>query len=290
MNTNDRYRDIKLNICGYAQQDKTIKAVIAIGSSTRSDMPADEYSDLDLIIVTDSPDRWYSGEYQELFGNVSISFIEPTLVGGRERRCVYDDDRDVDMIIFTPEQFGKVLREGVAEWVMNRGWKLLYDGGDHAEMIPQFVERKVTHEIMSAEKFENTVNDFFFHNIWACKKLRRGELWSAIMCIDTYLNNLLLKMIEQYQLCVDDTDVWHDGRFLDRWADKSVLDELKNCFAHYDKDDCKSALLATHKLFVRLARTVADKRGHAYSEKVEKCALSYITGTIDNEMRLWKES
>ena len=35
MNTNDRYREIKRKICGYAEQDEAIKAVIAIGSLTR---------------------------------------------------------------------------------------------------------------------------------------------------------------------------------------------------------------------------------------------------------------
>ena len=32
-------------------------------------------------------------------------------------------------------EFENALKEGVAEWVMNRGWILLYDGGGYAEMI-----------------------------------------------------------------------------------------------------------------------------------------------------------
>ena len=277
MNTNDRYHDIKQSLRRYAGQDGAIKAVAAIGSSTLPDVPADEYSDLDLIIVTDSPEGWYSGEYPEKLGNVSISFIEPTLGGGKERRCIYDGDRDVDMIIFTPRQFENALREGAAEWVMNRGYALLYDGGGYTELIPQFVSHGISRPVMTCEDFANTVNDFYFHNIWACKKLRRGELWSAKMCIDSYLKERLLKMIEEYQLCTADTDVWHDGRFLDRWADSSVLDELKNCFAHYDKEECRAALSATHRLFARLARAVADKRAFAYPEKAEECARAYIT-------------
>ena len=70
MNKNERYHDIKQKLVEYARQDKAIKAVIVIGSSTRYDVPADEYSDLDLIIVTGSPDRWYSGEYPELSGQI----------------------------------------------------------------------------------------------------------------------------------------------------------------------------------------------------------------------------
>ena len=65
----DRYRDIKQKLCKYAGQDEAIKAVIAIGSSTRFDVPADEFSDLDLIIVTNCP-------RQVVFGGISRKIWE----------------------------------------------------------------------------------------------------------------------------------------------------------------------------------------------------------------------
>ena len=81
----DRYIDIKEKIIEYASRDEDIKAIIAIGSSTREEVRADEYSDLDLIIVSDNPDRWYSGDYPNLLGDVRISFIEPT--SPRDKEC-----------------------------------------------------------------------------------------------------------------------------------------------------------------------------------------------------------
>lgn len=272
----ERYSEIKSSIIGYAGRDGDILAVIAIGSSTRESVPADEYSDLDLIIVTEAPEKWYSGEYPELFGNVSISFVEPTLGGGKERRCIYDGDKDVDMIIFTPAQFEKALEEGVAAWVMDRGYVFLYGAERYSELAKRYVSPVVPSPEMTEEEFVNLTNDFYFHNIWAYKKLRRGELWSAKISIDAYLKSILLKMIEQYQLAVTGADVWHDGRFLDRWADPSVLAELRSCFAHYDAEDCKKALDATHALFARLASAVAEKRGFAYPAAAEKCAAEYL--------------
>lgn len=52
----DRYTDIKTKLCQLAEKDDDIRAVIAIGSSTRENSPADQFSDLDLIIVTESPE------------------------------------------------------------------------------------------------------------------------------------------------------------------------------------------------------------------------------------------
>ena len=276
MSINGRYADIAQNLCACAEKDKNIRAVIAIGSLARQQAAADEFSDLDLIIVTNEVQRWYSGEYPMLLGKVSISFIEPTLGGGKERRCIYEGGRDVDMIIFTPEQFSKALKNGEAGWVMNRGYKLLYDIDGLSELIPQYVTLGVSPPEMTGEEFDNLVSDFYFHNIWASKKLRRGELWAAKMCIDAYLKNKLLKIVEQYRLCMGVADVWHDGRFLDSWAESDVLDELEGCFAHYDTADCERALLATHRLFARLSRAAAKKKGFFYDKEAERCAYSFI--------------
>ena len=63
----DRYQDIKAKILEYANKDEDIKAIVAIGSSTRKEIKADEFSDLDLFVVTNDPEKWYSGEQEKRF-------------------------------------------------------------------------------------------------------------------------------------------------------------------------------------------------------------------------------
>lgn len=278
----DRYKDIKSRLLKYAHSDEDIKAVVAIGSSTREFTPADEFSDLDLIIATSSPERWFSGEYPALLGNVSISFIEPTLGGGMERRCIYDADRDVDMIIFSPEQFEAAITDGTMKIVMNRGYNVLYDSQGYTELIGQYVRLGTSAPAMNEDRFINTVNDFYFHCIWAYKKLKRGELWSAKMCVDSYLKSRLLKMIEVY-CSLTGADVWHDGRFIDRWADEEILSQLRQCFAHYDKGDILRALRETHELFHMAAKAYAGAVGFDYPEGAKKCAEDYIFEVDEND-------
>ena len=272
----DKYFQIKSKILESAESDDDIKAIVAIGSSTRSDVKADEYSDLDLFIVTSNTEPWFSGEYPKRFGNVSISFIEDTLGGGRERRCIYDEDKDVDMIVLTPEQFETAIKEGVAQWVMNRGYAVLYDSMDYASLLKEHITHSVTSPSMTEEEFLNMINDFYFHNIWAYKKLKRGEIWSAKTCVDSYLKRYLLRMIELYCYKVSGADVWHDGRFIDRWAGEEILTELKECFAHYDKDDIKNALIKTHELFTRITKGLAEVLGYEYPIGAEACAKAYL--------------
>ncbi len=91
------------------------------------------------------------------------------------------------------------------------------------------------------------------------RKLMRKESYHMDKHAD--IKNNLLECAEQ------DTDIK---------AVVVIVRKLKSCFAHYDKDDIKDALMVTHKLFDRLAQTVAEILGYAYPYEAEKCAQKYI--------------
>lgn len=196
----DKYKKIKNRLYSFAEMDENIKAVVLIGSSTRDTVMADKYSDLDVIIATNNTEKWLYGDYPEQLGDIKISFVEPTLGDGKERRVLYEGALDVDMIIFTPDQFETAIKEGVASWVMNRGYKVMYDSAGYSELLLKYVSHKIPDNSISEPEFINMVNDFYFHTVWAVKKLFRGELWSAKMCIGAYLKNYLLKIIELYSI------------------------------------------------------------------------------------------
>ena len=265
----DRFKNIKEKLLALAKEDEDIKAIVLIGSSTRDTVKADEYSDLDVVIATEKPEGWLYGDCPEKLGGVKISFVEPTLGGGKERRMLYEGSLDVDMIVFTPDQFEKAIREGVASCVMNRGYEIMYDAEEYSALLKEYISHELKPTDLSEPEFINMVNDFFFHTIWASKKILRGELWTAKMCIDAYLKKYLLKMIEMYSVSKYHVDVWHDGRFLDQWAEMEILSDLEKCFAHYDREDMVSSLLATLDLFCRLASQTAEMKEYKYPKEAE---------------------
>lgn len=71
-------------------------------------------------------------------------------------------------------------------------------------------------------------------------------------------------------------DVWHNGRFLERWVDKEILSDLEKCFVHYNKKDMVSALSATQNLFSRLASQTAEMRGYRYPQEAEDYAKNLL--------------
>ena len=166
---------------------------------------------------------------------------------------------------------------GECKWI-DIGYVVLYDATGYAGLLEKYISREISHADLSEAEFTNMVNDFFFHTVWAAKKILRGELWTAKMCIDAYLKNYLLKIIEMYSASKNDVDVWHTGRFLDRWAEKDILKNLEKCFAHYDKEDMMTALLATEELFSRLACQTAGLKGYQYPQKAENYAKELLKG------------
>lgn len=269
----DRYSEIKKRLMDIAKADETLTAVIAIGSSVREYPSADEYSDIDLIIGTTNPESWLYGDMPSKLGEVMISFVEPTLGGGLERRMLYDGSLDVDLIVFTPEQLENAVKCGAAAEVMNRGYSVMHDSMGITKLVKEYTKPDTRHIEMSESEFANKAEDFWFHTVWASKKILRGELWTAKMCIDAYLKNHLLSVIEFNKYLSDSSDVWHCGRFLEKWAGDENVSALKSCFAHYDREDMISALKNTAELFSANAKSAAKISGYSYPEKAEKYAM-----------------
>lgn len=204
----ERFQEIRNRLLQLCEEREDIKAALVIGSWCRREKGADEYSDLDLILVCDRPEELlYREEWVNRLGRVACSFLEDTMEDQKERRVLFEGSLDVDFVIVDTEVFDTALK--------NHG----IDG-----------------------------------------ILGRGEIWTAKMCGDAYLKNLLLRMMEWYEICRNgkNYEVWHDGRMLEQWAEEPIVQELKSCFAHYDREDIKKALKHTEHLFTRLARVCAN--------------------------------
>src|SRR3712207_1019319 len=80
----------------HSQQD--IRAVVVVGSRARTDHPADDHSDLDLVVVTTDSNRYLSQtDWLKLLGTSWLTFLEKQAVGeGLERRVLFEGALDVD--------------------------------------------------------------------------------------------------------------------------------------------------------------------------------------------------
>jgi aminoglycoside 6-adenylyltransferase len=120
----------------------------------------------------------------------------------------------------------------------------------------------------SQGEFTNAVNEFFFHCVWARKKLMRGERWVAYRCVNAHLKSLLLRLLEWLMRARHgaDYDTRYDGRYLERWLDPELLPALRASFSAYGAADISRALAATESLFTAVAQEAAQRLGYPFPE------------------------
>ncbi len=295
----------------WAQSQPDIRAALLVGSQARIDRPADEWSDLDIIVIATRPEYYLA--QTDWVANVGVpwlTFIEKTGTGDeRERRVLFAGGLDVDFALIPsgkvqqlllvlrlqrrfplllrllPRGMARQFRQGLADFadLARRGMQVLLDKDGIAADLQLVTAETVPHRPPAPNEFLEVVNDFWYHTVWTVKKLRRGELWVAKSCGDGYLKHLLLRVMEWHARAAHgwDYDTWHGGRFLEQWADPRAVQGLRQAFAYYDENDVGRALLATMDLFRWLATETARLLGYPYPSEAEAQVTELVKNYLE---------
>jgi aminoglycoside 6-adenylyltransferase len=272
-------RELEPQLVRWGEQEENVRALAIVGSRARTEVPADEWSDWDVVVFARDPaallvlENWVA-----TFGRPRLTFLEPTAVGDQlERRVLYEDGTDVDFAIVPVE----LLEHPAVAHVASRGIRVLLDKeGELGRRLADLPEPAPPLPPDEASLRELTA-DFFYHAVWAARKLRRGEVFTAKRCVDSYMENVLLRILEwRTQADKPDVDTWHAGRFVERWADPAALDEFRGTFAAYDEADVRRALFASMDFFRKQARETAGLLGLAYPADVDEFATDLVKKTL----------
>jgi aminoglycoside 6-adenylyltransferase len=310
MNNHGAYTAIIEKITAWAKGQKDICAVMIIGSRARTNLPADEWSDLDVVVFARRPEMYLEDSgWLTALGKPFCTFTESTPLEERERRVLFDGMLDVDFA-FIPNALAKGLKwlariERRAPWllgmlpkkvkglikkadgfkdILRRGFRVLVDKDGIEKYFTLFLsEQKKAKEPPSPHQFNELVNDFLYHLVWTVKHLKRGELWWAKSSLDMRMKWQLLILLEWHAKSIHgwDYDTWMEGRFLECWADPRAVADLRRVFAAYDEADMARALIATMELFRRLARETAGNLKYQYPDETD----ARITEWVLNQTR-----
>jgi aminoglycoside 6-adenylyltransferase len=274
----------------WAKPQSDIRAVVLVGSNSRSDHPADEWSDIDILLIASTPQPYLdSTEWLASFGKLLFNIVERTSTGEIwVRRVLFESGLDVDFIVLSP-QIVRLNFPGipVVIEILQRGRQVLIDKDGLFNFWSDEITSRSVIQPPSRDVFLEVVNDFWFHTVWTAKKLRRGELWVATTCNNVYMKRILLQMMEWYTQATQgcERDVWFDGRFIEQWASPWVVKEVPKVIAHYDDDDVWRALKASMELFQQLASKTAEHWQYPYPvyqvEKVIEWVTECHLGKVD---------
>jgi aminoglycoside 6-adenylyltransferase len=242
----------------WAARRPDVRAALLVGSTARTETPADEWSDVDLALFVDDPAPYLGGsEWLAPFGATLLTFVEQTAVGGsRERRVLFADGLEADFAIFAAADLEHLAADSGALETLRRGYRVLHDEIGAEPLLQR--GRPVQPQRSSLEEL---ANDVWYHALWAAKKLRRGERWVARSCVDCYLHGRIVELAAVHALALDPrTDTWHGGRFLEQWGRDDVVGELWASLVR-GPEDVAGALRRTVALFERLADETAELLG-----------------------------
>jgi len=263
-------------IAAWAADEASISGVIVVGSRARTATPADAYSDTDVVLVCDDSEPYIADDtWVAAFGNPVLTFVEPTALRVRyERRVLYDDGGDVDLVPITFENAASALASSSAGDLVGRGIRVLVDKtGELAKLLEsRRDEAGALPWPPVATEVANLVGDFWYHVLWTARKLRRGELWIAHECLNSNQLHILRRFTEWEALAASDgqVDVWFRGRYLERWARPDTVKRLRDATARYDAADVRRALMAGADLFAELAPPIVAAAGAPYPVEAER--------------------
>lgn len=286
VSVHELYERLTKRFVEWAETKRDIRAAIILGSRARTEYPADEWADLDVVVVTSSPDSYVSSAgWVKDIGNPLLTFIEPTSGGDElERRVLFEGMIDVDFAIFPLAKAQALIQGGMnavqAANAFGRGFRVILDKDGMASKLEALVSstKTVAPQPPTQGEFLQVVNDFLYHAVFTAKHLKRGELWWAKMSSDCYMQHLLLRMVEWYtRACHGWTyDTWFRGRFLEKWADPEVVAQMRNVFSHYEEVDVKRGLLAVMSMFRKIAMDTAARLEYPYPEEADSRIKEWI--------------
>ncbi len=292
------YEKLIGSFVAWAEKETAITSAVVIGSRARTDHPADEWADLDLIVVTRDPARLLAHpDWLEEIGKPVLTFIEDTSNGGeKERRVLFDNGLDVDFsvipydkieMMLQPEVFAQVVEE--MSNVFGRGVRVLLDKEGQVDRLGELSirYRAPTPRLPSEGEFLQVVQDFWYHTVWTARHLRRGELWWGGSGLNGRLRDRLFNMMEWQARATKglDHDTWFRGRFLEEWADPRAVQALGSVLARYGAEDTWRGLLACMELFRWLAIETAQHWGFAYPVEGDRFASKLTKGLYDGWAR-----
>lgn len=262
-NVNSRMDLIEAAATDWALERPDVRAAFVVGSRARTDTPADRWSDLDIVLIVDDPEPYaQSAAWVSEFGTPVLTFLEETPVGQRERRVLYESGEDVDFPLFPVPALEQLEQSGAANALLARGYRLLVDEIGVDERLRGLAERSSPPAPPTQADFDQLAADFWYHALWSARKLRRGEVFVAKAGIDGHMKTRLVTLLEWHARSVDPAvDTWHEGRFLEQWADPGALSALEKAFAHYDVRDVARALWETVDLFQVVEEESARRLG-----------------------------
>lgn len=286
------YSTIESNLRAWLPAHPDISAAAVIGSRGRSrSYPADESSDLDLLLVTSTPDAYRHTGWLGDFGPLVSAVFDPhdhvAFAESLDFFAVYTEGCNVDWSLLPAEYLHRLIDDPGARArdfvhlitpTLARGFRVLHDpDGRLDQLAAAFPAEGHAFTPPSETEFVEMVENYWQFVVRVAKKLRADHRFIAFRWRGA-LRDDLLRLVEWHARLTRDLppDTWFRDKYLEQWADPRVLAVLPTLACAYDANDIRRALFTQSALFRTLAHEVAARLGYRYPEHVDAAISAWL--------------
>jgi aminoglycoside 6-adenylyltransferase len=274
------YEQVEASFVSWANKEPNIRAAIVNGSRARSYKPADEWSDLDIILFTTTPDAYSdnTGWLSEM-GDIWLMVKTIALEASPEWLVIYEGGVRVDYQIEPATgTLRQLVQRPIYEPALRRGYRILFDKDESGAETLSYTYRTMCYTLPSPAEFTELVTRLLLFAERTARVLCRGELWWAKELCDIKMKECLLQLLEWHACATNgqEHDIWRNGRFLHDWITPDAAAALPATFATYEIADIRRAMLATVDLGCQLARETAEIWRYDYPHQAEAKILDWI--------------
>jgi aminoglycoside 6-adenylyltransferase len=271
MTVKKSYELLEQKLAVWAKSQTAIWAVLVVGSRARSKYPADDWSDLDLMVyVEDKHALIDDSSWMNEFGEVWISFLNNTADGYPEWMVLYSGGLKIDFLM-TPAPSVKVPLQTIIETSPHRavyelGVRAIYlRDGQIPHLTPPARITGISHPTQS--ELENALSRYLIIAVRGAMLLNRGDMWRATDLCNSDMRRQTINMMEWHVRSIHgkNYDTWVAGRFFTQWADPRAVRALSKTYPHFENHDVWRALLGMLELYRWLVAETACRLGYTFS-------------------------
>ena len=277
------WRPLLDKVLDWAKGEDPIRAVVITGSLARGDGSSDEYSDLDVQIITRDIQAYSADDsWLDALGEVWLRF---PLNEDRPYRLVwFAGGSKVDFQFIAVDQVRAELASGAMSDEYRRGYIVALDKDGLFRQLPPSPRIFPAPPPPSAEEILAAINEFWFEAIHVAQFIRRREFWVA-KWRDWTMKVDLLRMLEWQARARGGSTVntWLLGKRIEEWADDEAIDAIKEIWAGWDAAELWRGLLTQLDLFRRASLEVCAALGLDCGAAAHREIEAYIHRLYDED-------
>lgn len=275
-------KEVLNEVVEFAKRNKVIDVLLITGSMVNPNAETDIFSDLDVVIITNSPLTFVRDKsWSNKFGEVMVSFNDKFKLEGITTYTslnLYKDYIRIDFSIWPIKLIDKISNQKKLPEFLDVGYKVLYDKKGITKKMSTPTHKAYQSEKPTEEEYNKVVNNFWWDITYIAKYLWRDQLYFA-KYMDYFIKfNLMQPMIE-WLIGVDNNWKINPGKHgseFKKYLDEKIWRELEGTFSGVDIEENWNSMFKMMNLFSKISKKVAYRLRFEYPQKLEDDVKKYL--------------